>query len=98
MHGFIFWSLGSWIAVSLAKLATPYWAILLITALSCYTVILIGATLVTPLTDFVTKSVSKNLWRMASEDPVPHRPTTAPFNKALVIDRINEDAEQPATA
>lgn len=98
MHGFVFWSLGSWIAVSLAKLAIPYWAILLVTAVCCYTVIIIGATLITPLTDFVTKSISKNLWRMATEETVPHRPTTAPFNKALVIDRPNEEAEQRASA
>lgn len=98
MHGFVFWSLGSYIAVSLAKLAIPYWAILLVTAVVCYTVIIIGATLITPLTDFVTKSFSKNFWRTASEEPVPHRPTTAPFNKALVIDRANDEAEQPATA
>jgi hypothetical protein len=99
MHGFVFWSLGSWIAVSLAKMAVPYWAILLITAVVCYTVIILGAVIVTPMTDFVTKSATKNIWRSASEEPVPHRPTTAPFTKALVIDRPNEDESQhPATA
>lgn len=96
MHGFVFWSFGSFIAVSLAEINMPYWSILLIVALCCYTVIFSVAYFLTPGIDFATKGVTKHLWRWATEVPVPHRPTIAPFTKDLVIGRMNENAEGTA--
>lgn len=95
LHGFVFWSLGSLVAVNMAIAGLPYWAVLLITALLCYTVI-IGASIfiVTPLIEFATQSAMKNIWRCATEEPVPHRPTTAPFPKSLIVDRNGEEEEK----
>jgi hypothetical protein len=94
MHGFVFWTLGSWLAVTLAKINTPYWALLIAVALVCYTVIFFAATVVTPLIETTTQAAMKNIWRWATEDPVPHRQTTAPFGKALVLDAVGSDEEQ----
>ncbi|CAK3870799.1 hypothetical protein DOTSEDRAFT_56085 [Lecanosticta acicola] len=90
IHGFIFWSLGSYTAVALSSTDLPYWAILIIIALVCYTVIFLVTVLTTPMIEFATKGATKNIWRWATEAPVPHRNTTAPFTKAIVLDREGE--------
>ncbi|KAK3046135.1 hypothetical protein LTR09_012361 [Extremus antarcticus] len=88
VHGFIFWSLGSWLCIILSMTeVVPYWANLLITLLCCYGVIAIVAVLLTPLVEFTTRSCIKNIWRWASEEPVPKIPTTGKFGKALILDR-----------
>ena len=92
MHGFIFWSLGAYVAVALSGLSIPYWAILIVVAVSCYGVILIFTVIMTPLIEFATKGATKNIWRWATEEPVPHRQTTAPFSKQLVLGRQSDDA------
>ncbi|KAF2164801.1 glycoside hydrolase family 16 protein [Zasmidium cellare ATCC 36951] len=91
MHGFIFWSIGAYVAVSLSSLSIPYWAILLITAVVCYSIIMILTVIITPMIEFATKGATKNIWRWATEEPVPHRPTTAPFNKQLVVGRMQDE-------
>ncbi|EME41040.1 hypothetical protein DOTSEDRAFT_56085 [Dothistroma septosporum NZE10] len=91
-HGFIFWSLGAYIAVALSGLSIPYWATLIVVAVSCYGVIFIVTIILTPLIDFATKGATKNIWRWATEEPVPHRQTTAPFSKELVLGRQADDA------
>ena len=98
VHGFIFWSLGAWLCVTLSVAGiVPYWANLLITLLICYVVIAVVTTILTPLLDFTTMSTIKNVWRWASEEPVPKRPTTGKFSKALVLDRSNlEDPTKEA--
>lgn len=93
MHGFIFWSIGAYVAVSLSSLGLPYWAILLVTAVVCYSIIMILTVLITPMIEFATKGSTKNIWRWATEEPVPHRPTTAPFNKQLVVGRMKEEED-----
>lgn len=96
MHGFIFWSLGAYIVVALSNTGIPYWGTLLVNAVCCYSLIMILAVIMTPLIDFSTKGVTKNIWRWATEMPVPHRATTAPFDKALVLGRGDESKdEQP---
>jgi len=92
-HGLIFWSLGSWLAVTFATAGLPYSVVLLLTALICYTVILTLAFFLSPLIEFTTQSAMKHLWRWATEEPVPHRQTTAPFSKALIIDGTREEPE-----
>ena len=89
--GFIFWSLGAYVAVALSNTHLPYWAILLITAVVCYSTIFVLTMLLTPLIEFATKGSTKNIWRWATEEPVPHRPTTAPFNKQLVVGRMQDE-------
>ena len=87
LHGFVFWSIGAYVAVSMSDLGIPYWATLIITALVCYAVLLLVTIVFTPLFEFATKGATKNIWRWATEEPVPHRPTTAPFDKELILDR-----------
>lgn len=94
MHGFIFWSIGAYVAVSLSSLSLPYWAILLVTGVVCYSMIMILTVMITPMIEFATKGSTKNIWRWATEEPVPHRATTAPFNKQLVLGRMAEDDGQ----
>ena len=96
MHGFIFWSLGACIAVWMSNLSVPYWAILLVTGVVCYSVIIVVTMIMTPLIEATTRGATKNIWRWATEEPVPHRQTTAPFNKGLVLGRAADEA-QPAS-
>lgn len=97
-HGFVFWSLGSWLAVTLATMNCPYWAVLLVVAVVCYTVIFLFAMVATPMIEFATQATMRNIWRWATEDTVPPRQTTAPFSKALILDRasLKEDAKAEA--
>lgn len=98
-HGFVFWSLGAWLATTLATTNTPYWAILLAVGLVCYTVIFCFALVVTPMIEFVTQATMRNVWRWATEEPVPARQTTAPFAKALILDRGSlKDETKPEEA
>lgn len=94
MHGFIFWSIGSYVAVSMSNLGLPYWGNLLVTAAVCYAFILILIVLVTPLIEFATKGATKNIWRWATEEPVPHRNTTAPFTKELIMGRVVDEEKK----
>lgn len=94
MHGFVFWSIGAFTAVALSNLNIPYWANLLITGLVCYAVILTVTVIITPLIEFATKGATKNILRWASEEPVPHRKTTAPFTTDLILGRQDDDSTQ----
>jgi hypothetical protein len=87
IHGFIFWSLGAYVAVAMSDLGLPYWGILMVTAVVCYATIMVATVFITPLIEFATRGAIKNLVRWATEDPVPHRPTTAPFPKDLIVGR-----------
>lgn len=87
IHGFIFWSFGSWFCISLSDLGLPYWAIMLLVWTCCYSLIAIAAILLTPLTEGTALAVSRNVWRWATEEPVPKRPTLSPFRKDLFLDR-----------
>ena len=90
VHGFVFWSLGSWVCITISVSdAVPYWANLLITALICYIVIAVVTVILTPLIEFTMRSTMKNVWRWSSEEPVPKVPTTGKFSKALILDRSN---------
>ena len=87
VHGLIFWSLGSCLAVAFGSIGLPYEVVLLLTGLICYAVILTTAVILSPLIEFMTQAAMKHIWRWATEEPVPHRNTTAPFTKAMIIDR-----------
>lgn len=91
-HGFVFWSLGAWLAVTLGTMCVPYWALLLIVAVVCYSVILAFVFITSPLVEFATQAAMPNVSRKATEAPVPHRTATALFDKNLVLDRHATDA------
>ncbi|KAF2717264.1 glycoside hydrolase family 16 protein [Polychaeton citri CBS 116435] len=93
-HGFIFWSWGAWVCVTLHSAGIPYWANLIITALTSYTVIAMVAKILTPWIEFITRATLRNVWRWASEAPIPKRQTTAPFNKELILNRQAEPEQK----
>ena len=93
IHGFIFWSLGAWLCVTLAEAGLPYWANMLVVWTCCYITITIAAVFITPMTEPTAAAVCRNTWRWASEQPVPKRPTLAPFPKDLFLNRAGESAE-----
>ncbi|KAJ9646315.1 hypothetical protein H2199_002364 [Coniosporium tulheliwenetii] len=92
IHGFIFWSLGAWLCVTLAEAGLPYWANMLVVWTCCYATIAIAATLITPMTEPTAMAFCRNIWRWASEQPVPKRPTLAPFPKDLFLNRAGKSA------
>lgn len=87
VHGFIFWSLGSWICVALAVYGLPYWSNILIVALCCYFVIGLSSPLLTPIVESLGKILSKDVWRIAHEVPLPRKPTLYPFPSGYLFNR-----------
>ncbi|KAI9839455.1 MAG: hypothetical protein M1819_002080 [Sarea resinae] len=87
IHGFVFWSWGSWICVFLSTRGVPYWANMLITAITCYAVLLLSLPFLTPLNDTLGKRITANIWQMAHERPPPRKPTLYPFPRDLFLKR-----------
>jgi hypothetical protein len=88
IHGFVFWSFGAWLCVTLASMdILPYWAICLILFVCCYTVIGLAAFCITPFSEGTALALCRNCWRWANEEPVPHRKTLEPFRKDLFLTR-----------
>ena len=46
--------------------------------------------MITPFSEGAAMALCRNLWRWASEEPVPHRSTLAPFRKDLFLNRHGE--------
>ncbi|KAM0795198.1 hypothetical protein BDR22DRAFT_813965, partial [Usnea florida] len=87
LHGFIFWSLGSWICVFLAVRGLSYWSNVLIVALCCYITLGLSVPIVTPVVKSLGKTVTADIWRQARDEPAPRRPTLYPFPKDLFLNR-----------
>ncbi|GAB7349937.1 hypothetical protein MBLNU459_g0634t1 [Dothideomycetes sp. NU459] len=98
VHGFIFWTLGAWLCVELAVAGLPYWANILLVWVCCYATIAVTVVLLTPLTEGTALAASRNIWRWATEEPVPKRPTLAPFRKDLFLDRAAAPGAQRTSA
>ncbi|KAF2090793.1 glycoside hydrolase family 16 protein, partial [Saccharata proteae CBS 121410] len=79
IHGFVFWSWGSWLCVYLATHSFPYWLNMLIVGLSCYGVILLALPIVTPAIEIMGRDLTLQVWQFASEKPPPRRSTLYPF-------------------
>lgn len=90
IHGFVFWSLGSYMAVKLAIVGLPYWANMLCTALCCYTCLALLTLALSPLTEMANAAACRNIQRWATVVPVPYRPTIAPFPHDLFLSRTSE--------
>lgn len=90
-HGFVMWTWGAWCAVALNSAGVPYWAVLLVTFVTTYALIFLLATVLTPLIEFPTQAVMRNLDRWTKDEPVPKRSTTAPFPKNMVLGRHGGD-------
>ena len=89
-HGFVFWSIGSWICVGLGTLGIPYWANMLITALGSYAFLIASLPIITPVVEALGKSVSVSIWSSASEQPAPKRATLYPFPEDLFSGRTEQ--------
>lgn len=88
IHGFVFWSLGSWLCVTLAVHGLSYWANILIVAVCCYAAIGLSLPLLTPLVETLGGSVSRFVWQYAHEKPEARRPTLFPFSKNFFLARL----------
>jgi len=89
IHGFIFWSVGSWAMVSIFSYGCPYWLCVLLTWIICYGTLLGSLPLLTPPIEAMGKKLTLSIWENASQDPVPRKPTTFPFGKDLFVRDLN---------
>lgn len=92
VHGFIWWTLGSYMVVKLGSDGLPYWSVLLITAIVCYFTLALTVLAVSFLTETITAACCRNIARWAMEPKVPKQPTLEPFPRNLFLDRNNETA------
>lgn len=92
-HGFVFWTWGAWIALTCSSTGMPYYCTLLITMVTSYTLILLLAMCLSPLLEFPTQALMRNVERWATVEPQAKRPTTAPFSKDLVLNRKIKESE-----
>ena len=72
----------------------PYYAVLIVTMVTSYTLILCLAMVLSPLLEFPTQALMHNIERWATQEPQAKRPTTALFSKNLVLNR--KIREEPA--
>ena len=92
IHGFVFWSLGSWLCATLSVHGLPYWANVLTVAFCCYTTIAISLPLLTPLVETLGNTVAKDIWQFGREEPLSRRPTLYPFPKEFFLSRQESPA------
>ena len=95
-HGFIFWSVGSAVCISLSSAGIPYWANMLITAMVCYLVLYASLPIITPVVEALGKTVTNTIWASASEQPAPKRATLYPFPNDLFTSRNPENPIEPS--
>lgn len=86
-HGFIWWTLGSFIVVKLGSMALPYWSVLLINAVCCYSCLALVVYALSPLTEMANAAACRNIQRWATVAPVPTRATLSPFPHDLFLGR-----------
>jgi peptidoglycan/LPS O-acetylase OafA/YrhL len=91
-HGFVMWTWGAWVCLACNSAGMPYWANLLVTLVTTYIMILLLAWILTPLLEFPTQALMRNIDRWTKEEPRPKRPTTAPFSKDIVLNRKDNES------
>ncbi|KAI9798118.1 MAG: hypothetical protein M1835_004207 [Candelina submexicana] len=84
IHGFIFWSLGSWLCIAIAVRGWPYWLNILIVAIACYGVLIITLPALTPIVEVLGAKSARHLWYFAYELPAPRRATLFPFPQDML--------------
>jgi hypothetical protein len=92
VHGFIWWTLGSYMVVMIGSTGAPYWGVLLATAVVCYFVLFLTVLCVSFLTETITAACCRNIARWAMEPKVPKQPTLEPFPRGLFLDRNSDTA------
>lgn len=86
-HGFIFWSLGSFLCVHLSVAGLQYWLNILLVAICCYATLAFSLFFLTPVVESVGKIITINIWRDSRDDPLPRQPTLYPFRRDLFLAR-----------
>jgi hypothetical protein len=89
VHGMIFWTLGSWICVTLAAIGIPYWANLVVVALCCYTALFLSLPVLTPVIEQLGRHITGQVWEFAHRGSAPRRRSLYPFPKDLFFDSAN---------
>ncbi|KAF7960624.1 hypothetical protein EAE96_000300 [Botrytis aclada] len=79
-HGMIFWSLGAWICLTLNNIL-PYWAVLIVTAVVCYTVLFLSLPMLSLIAGLFGKGLAGDIKRDSREEPLKGRPTLTPFGR-----------------
>ena len=97
LHGFIFWSLGSFLCIQLAVHGLPYWANLSIVAVACYSAIALSLPICTPMVEITGKTITQSIWRSAREESVKKKPTLWPFGGDFLLDRYVTEHEGKKT-
>ena len=92
VHGFIWWTLGSYMVVLIGSSGAPYWGVLLATAVVCYFTLALAVLCISFLTETITAACCRNIARWAMEPKVPKQPTLEPFPRGLFLDRNSETA------
>lgn len=92
-HGFIFWSLGSFLCVHLSVLGVVYWLNILIVAIVCYGTLFLSLPLLTPVLEGLGIGITKDIWMDARDDPTPRMPTLYPFRRDLFLARYQTPHE-----
>jgi hypothetical protein len=85
VHGMVFWTLGSWVCVTLAGLGFPYWANLMIVALCCYSVIFLSLPVLTPVIETLGRLITAQIWEFAHRGGAPRRKSLYPFPSDLFL-------------
>lgn len=98
IHGFIWWTLGSYMVVQIGSSGAPYWATLLATALVCYFTLALTVIALSFLTETVTSAACRNIARWAMEPVVPKQPTLEPFPRNLFLDRTSDNGPKDEEA
>lgn len=96
-HGFIFWSLGSFLCIQLAVHGLPYWANLSIVAVVCYSTLALSLPILTPMVEITGKTITQGIWRSAREESVKRKPTLWPFGREFLLDRYVTEHEGKKT-
>ena len=85
IHGAVFWSWGSWLTITLAgNLGMPYWAVLLIVAVTSYTIIGLILPILSPVLGTLERSLTGLTWHSAVTEPPTKRKTVFPFDQRLI--------------
>lgn len=97
LHGFVFWSIGSFLCIQLATRGVPYWANLSIVAVVCYSTIALSLPFMTPMVEIMGKTITQSIWRSAREESVKKKPTLWPFGGDFLLDRYVTEHEGKKT-
>jgi hypothetical protein len=90
IHGMIFWSLGSFIAVHLSADGWPFWAVILVVGIVCYTVLFLCLPILTPVVETLGLNVTKNIWTLAREGIMKRKRTLWPFRGDLFFEGVGD--------